>query len=323
MKKSLLATLLAICAMGSTLPANAAYPEKPVSLVVPFPAGGATDAMARLLAERLGKQLGQQVIVDNRGGAGGAVAAEYALAAPRDGYTLFFATTGTMAINPHIYGKLKYDPQKDFAPIGTLASASNVLVVGPRIKARTVAELIALAKASPGKLTYASAGIGSSSHLSGALFASMTGTELLHVPYRGSAPALVDFLAGRVDMMFDTASTHAPNARAGKVHALAVTSMHGSSAFPGVPSIAAAGVPRYDVTIWFGVVAPAGIPSQAAERLAAAMQDVLQSPDLKNALAALGAEPLRKSPAEFAVFIRQENERWSQTARIAGATGLD
>ncbi|WP_020203402.1 tripartite tricarboxylate transporter substrate binding protein [Cupriavidus sp. WS] len=323
MHKTLLASALALCATFGAASAHAAYPDKPLSLVVPFPAGGATDAMARLLAERLGRQLGQPVIVDNRGGAGGSVAAEYALAAPRDGYTLFFATTGTMAINPHIYRKLKYDPQKDFAPVGTLASASNVLVVSPQVKARTVAELIAQAKASPGKLTYGSAGIGSSSHLSGALFASMTGTQLLHVPYRGSAPALVDFLAGRVDMMFDTASTHAPNVQAGKVRALAVTSAAGSPAFPGVPSVAAAGVPGYDVSIWFGLVAPQGTPRASVDKLAEAMRGVMQGPDLKPALAALGATPLAKTPAEFAAFIRQESERWGRTAKLAGATDLD
>lgn len=327
MKRSLLTAFvaagMAALAVAPSPSQASAYPDKPISLVVPFPAGGATDAMARLLAERLGRQLGQPVIVDNRGGAGGGVAAEYALGQPRDGYTLFFATTGTMAINPHIYRRLKYDPQRDFTPIGTLASASNVLVVSPTVKAASVAELIALAKANPGKLTYGSSGIGSSSHLSGALFASMTGTNLLHVPYRGSSPALVDFLAGRVDMMFDTASTHAPNVRAGKVRALAVTSAGGSSAFPGVPTIAAAGVPSYDVTIWFGLVAGANVPRPVVDRLADAMRQVHAQPDLKPALAALGTEPLVKTPAEFAAFIRQENERWARTAKLAGATDLD
>lgn len=322
-KRCLCLSLLAFAAAAATTQAAAAYPEKPVTLVVPFPAGGATDALARLTAERLARQLGQTVVVDNRGGAGGGIAAEAALAAPRDGYTLFFATTGTMAINPHIYRRLKYDPLKDFDPIGNVAAASNVLVVHPGVKAGSVAELIALAKASPGKLTYASSGIGSSSHLSGALFASMTGTDMLHIPYKGSAPALVDFLSGRVDMMFDTASTHAPNVKAQKLRALAVTSARGSPAFPGVPSLAASGVPGYDVTIWFGVAAPAGVPRAHLERLSSALATAMQAPDIRDALTAVGAEPLYKNPADYRAFIATEHQAWGATVKAAGAAGTE
>lgn len=315
--------LLACAATAAMSPAFAAFPEKPVTLIVPFPAGGATDALARLTAERLSRQLGQPVVVDNRGGAGGGIAAEAALAAPRDGYTLFFTTTGTMAINPHIYRRLKYDPLKDFDPIGNVAAASNVLVVHPSVKANAVAELIALAKASPGKLTYASSGIGSSSHLSGALFASMTGADMLHVPYKGSAPALADFLSGRVDMMFDTASTHAPHVKAGKLRALAVTSVRGSPAFPGVPSLAAAGVPGYDVTIWFGVAAPAGVPKAPLDRLSTALAAAMQAPDIREALAAVGSEPLYKNPADYRSFIAAEHQAWGATVKAAGAAGTE
>jgi tripartite-type tricarboxylate transporter receptor subunit TctC len=303
--------------------ASATFPEKPITLIVPFPAGGATDTMARFTANRLAKELGQPVIVDNRGGAGGAIAADAALAAPKDGYTIFFATTGTMAINPFIYKKLKYNPLTDFEPIGNVASASNVLVVHSSVKAGTVAELIALAKANPGKLTYASAGIGASSHLSGALFESMTGTQMLHVPYKGSAPALSDFLAGRIDMMFDTASTHAPHVKAGKIRALAVTSTRKSPAFPGVPSIAEAGVPGYDVSIWFGMAAPAGVPKPVLDRLSAALEKAWQAPDIKPALAEVGADPLYMGPAEYKRFIAAEHQKWGRIVKSAGAENQD
>ncbi|MES2183418.1 MAG: tripartite tricarboxylate transporter substrate binding protein [Pseudomonadota bacterium] len=304
-------------------PARAAFPERPITLIVPFPAGGSTDAMARFTADRLGRELGQPVVVDNRGGAGGSIAAEAVLAAPHDGYTLFFTTTGTMAINPHIYKKLRYDPLKDFRGVGNVAAASNVLVVHPSVQAHSVGELVALARANPGKLTYASAGIGASSHLSGALFASMTRTDLLHVPYKGSGPAMVDFLSGRVDMMFDTASTHAANVRAGKVRALAVTSQQKSSAFPGLASVAEAGVPGYDVTVWFGVAAPAGVPQPVAQRLAAALATAMRAPDVKTVLAAAGADPLYLGPAEYDRFIASEWKKWAGTVRLAGAEGSE
>ncbi|HSI59862.1 MAG TPA: tripartite tricarboxylate transporter substrate binding protein [Ideonella sp.] len=323
LKRQTLVRALVLALATSALPAFAAFPEKLITLIVPFPAGGATDAMARFTAERLAKELGQVVIVDNRGGAGGSIAAEAALAAPHDGYTIFFTTTGTMAINPFIYKKLRYDPLKDFEPIGNVASASNVLVVHPSVAANSVVELIALARANPGKLTYASSGVGSSSHLSGALFASLTQTDMLHVPYKGSAPALTDFLSGRVDMMFDTASTHAANAKAGKVRALAVTSTQKSPAFPGVPSIAEAGVPGYNVTVWFGLAAPTGTPKAALDRLSAALASAWRAPDIKSALAAVGADPLYKGPAEDRAFIAAEHQAWGKTVKLAGVEGME
>jgi tripartite-type tricarboxylate transporter receptor subunit TctC len=316
-----LATACAVLCVA--LSARADYPDRHIALVVPFPAGGSTDAIARVAAEHMGKQLGQTVIVDNRGGAGGAIAAEAVAQAPGDGYTLFLATTGTMAINPYIYKKLKYDPIRDFAPVGTLVSSSNVLVVHPSVKANSVKELIAMAKASPGKLTYASSGIGSSSHLSGALFAKMSGVDMLHVPYKGSGPAMSDFLAGRVDMMLDTTSTHAPNVKAGKVRALAITSAERSPLYPGIPTIAEAGVPGYDVTIWFGIVAPAGTPKAVIDKLSGALSAVLAMPSAQEALSALGTSPMRKSPAEFAEFIRKENEHWKEAVTLAGASDKD
>lgn len=302
------------------LSARADYPEKHISLVVPFPAGGSTDAIARVAAEHMSKLLGQSVVIDNRGGAGGAIAAEAVAKAPADGYTLFLATTGTMAINPYIYKKLKYDPIKDFAPVGTIVSSANVLVVHPSVKANSVKELIALAKANPGKLTYGSSGIGSSSHLSGALLAKMTGVDMLHVPYKGSGPALADFLSGRVDMMLDTTSTYVPYVKAGKVRALAVTSTERSPLYPDTPTMADAGVPGYDVTIWFGIVAPAGTPKPVIDKLSAALTTVLTIPAAQDSLGALGTSPMRKSPAEFAEFIRKENEHWKEVVTVAGAS---
>jgi tripartite-type tricarboxylate transporter receptor subunit TctC len=301
-----------------------AFPDRPVTLVVPFPAGGATDTMARLAAERLSKQLGQPVVVENKAGAGGSIAAEAVLAAPRDGHTLFFATTGTLAINQHIYKRLRYDPLKDFVAVGNLVAASNVLVVHPSVKANSVAELIALAKAHPGSLTYASSGVGSSSHLSAALFAHINQIELVHVPYKGSAPALTDVLSGRVDMMFDTASTYAPYVKAGKVRALALTSSHKSPAFPNLPSIAEAGVKGYDVTIWFGIVAPAGVPQAAIDRLASALRTAWEAPDVRFALESAGAEPMYMAPGPYATFIRSEAQSWGATVKAAGgAQALD
>lgn len=304
-------------------PAHAAFPDKPLTLIVPFPAGGATDAMARLAAERLGRQLGQTIVVDNRAGAGGTIAADAAKHAAPDGYTLLFATTGTMAINPYIYKRLKYDPLKDFAPIGSIAASGNVLVVDPQVKATSVKELIALAKSQPGKLTYASAGIGSSSHLSGALFAKAAGIELLHVPYKGSAPALSDFLGGRIDMMLDTASTHMPNVKAGKVRVLAVTSARRMATLPNVPTMAEAGLPGYDVTIWYGIVAPAAIPAPVKATLEKALTAALAEPDMAKALAGLDAEPMVRSSADFSAFIRTEMAKWRATTSAAGPFDLD
>jgi tripartite-type tricarboxylate transporter receptor subunit TctC len=317
-------TFAAALAVVASIPqALAAFPDKPITLIVPFPAGGATDAMARLTAERLGRQLGQTIIVDNRAGAGGSIAAEAVKHAPADGYTLFFATTGTMVINPYIYKRLKYEPLKDFAPIGAVASSGNVLVVNPSVKATSVKELIALAKANPGKLTYGSSGIGSSSHLSGALFAQMAGVDIVHVPYKGSAPALNDFLGGRIDMMFDTASTHMPNVKAGKVRAFAVTSSRRMATVPGVPTIAEAGLPGYDVTIWYGVVAPAATPKPIIDRVEKALSAALAAPDMGKALEGLDAEPMPQNAAEFGAFMRTENVKWKTTTAAAGSLSLD
>jgi tripartite-type tricarboxylate transporter receptor subunit TctC len=315
-RRAVVAALLLIVAA----PAFAAWPDKPIRLIVPFPAGGATDVMARGLAQRLGTELGQQVIVDNRGGAGGTMAAEAAAHAVPDGYTLFFATMGTQAINPALYPRLRYDPLKDFAPISVTHLTPRVLVVGPQVSARSVAELIALAKARPSALTYGSAGNGSSSHLAGALFESMAGVKMLHVPYKGSAPLLTDLLAGRVDMTFDSYAVYEQHVRSGRVRALAVTSVNRLQALPQVPTVAEAGVKGYEVSNWLGLLAPAGTPNAVLSAIHTALGRALATPALREQLISLGIEPTFGSPEAFTALIRSEILKWADIVRKSGAT---
>jgi tripartite-type tricarboxylate transporter receptor subunit TctC len=299
---------------------HAAFPDKPLRLIVPFPAGGAADVMARGMAQRLGTELGQQVIIDNRGGAGGAPAAEAAAKSAPDGYTLFFATMGTHAINAALYPKLRYDSQKDFSPIALTHITPRVLVVGPSVAAKNVAELVALAKAKPGGLTYGSAGNGSSSHLSGALFESLAGVQMLHVPYKGSAPLLTDVLAGRVDMTFDSYTVYEEHIKSGRVRPLGVTSKTRMNALPQVPTLAEAGLKGYDVSNWLGVLAPAGTPKDVIATLHAALGRAMATPELRAQLVALGIEPAFSTPEEFGALIRTEVPRWAQIVKQSGAT---
>jgi tripartite-type tricarboxylate transporter receptor subunit TctC len=315
------AALLAVggmaCCAGSAL---AAFPDKPIRLIVPFPPGGAADLMARGMAQRLGQELGQQLLIDNRGGAGGTTAAEAAAKSAPDGYTLFFGTMGTQAINPAIYPKLRYDPQKDFAPISLTHITPRVLVVGPSVPARSIAELIALARIKPDGLSYGSAGNGSSSHLAGALFESLAGVAMVHVPYKGSSPLLVDVLAGRVDMTFDSYTVYEEHIKAGKVRILGVTSKDRMGALPDVPSIAEAGLKGYDVSNWLGVLAPAGTPKDVIATLNAALGRVMATPALRTQLIALGIEPTFGTPEEFAALMRAELPKWAAIVKKSGAT---
>lgn len=310
---------LALAALAPQAQAQA-YPRQPVSLVVPFPAGGPTDAMARLLAQKLGERLGQQVVVDNRGGAGGTLAAEAVARARPDGYTLFFGTTGTLAINPSLYPKLRYDPLKDFAPVSLMATTMNVLVVPPNVSAHSLGDLVKLAKARPGELTYASAGNGSSNHLSAELFKARAGIQLTHVPYKGSAPALVDLFGGRVSMMFDTVAQQAPHIAAGKVRPLAVTGPKRSPLLPAVPTAQEAGLKDYDVTIWFGVLAPAATPAAVVERLNREVVAVMSTDEMKQRMQADGAEAHPTTPAEFTALIRDDIAKWAPVVKSSGAT---
>ncbi len=313
-------TLACVCLVSNA--AQAAFPDKPIRLIVPFPAGGAADVMARGMAQRLGAELGQQVIIDNRGGAGGTTAAEAAAKAAPDGHTLFFGTMGTHAINPALYAKLRYDPVADFSPVSLTHITPRVLVVHPSVKATTITELIALAKATPTKLSYGSAGNGSSSHLSGALFESLAGVDLLHVPYKGSSPLLVDVLAGRIDMTFDSLTVYEEHIKAGRVRALGVTSAARMGALPQVPTIAEAApalMRGYDVSNWLAVFAPAGTPKDVLATLHAAVGKAMATPALRAQLIALGIEPTSSSPEELAALLRTELPRWAEIVKRSGA----
>lgn len=312
--------LLGAALLSATTWAQAAFPDKPLKMIVPFPAGGAADVMARGMAQRLGAELGQTIVIDNRGGAGGQTAAEAAAQAAPDGYTLFFATMGTLAINPAIYPKLRYDPVKDFTPISLTHVTPRVLVVGPSVTAKNIAELITLAKAKPDALSYGSAGNGSSSHLSGALFESLAGVKMLHVPYKGSAPLLTDVLAGRVDMTFDSYTVYEEHIRSGKVRALGVTSTTRMKALPQVPAIAEAGLAGYDVSNWLGLLAPANTPREVVMTLHAALRKTMANPELRTQLQGLGIEPTFGTPEEFSALIRGDIPRWAQIVKRAGAT---
>lgn len=299
---------------------GAAFPRGPVNLVVPFPPGGPTDAMARVLAQRLGDRLGQQVLIENKGGAGGSIAAEAVAKAAPDGQTLFFGTTGTMAINPSLYTKLRYDPIKDFAPVSLMATTMNVLVVNPEVPARNLGELIKLAKSKPDTLSYGSAGNGSSNHLSGELLRSSAGLQISHIPYKGSAPALVDLLGGRLTMMFDTIAQQTGNISSGKLRALAVTGPKRSPLLPDVPTAQEAGIKDFDVTIWFGVLAPAGTPAPVIDRLSKEIAAVMNAEDMKKRMQADGAEARPSTPSEFAALIRSDMAKWTPIVKASGAT---
>jgi tripartite-type tricarboxylate transporter receptor subunit TctC len=304
--------------------AQSAWPTKPVRIVVPFPAGGTTDILARALGPELGRVFGQTFIVDNKPGAGGNLgAAEVARSAP-DGHTLLMGTVGTHGINQSLYPKLPYDPVKDFAPITLVAGVPNVLVMNPAkaeaLKISSVPDLIRHAKANPGKLNMASSGNGTSIHLSGELFKTMTGTYMLHFPYRGSGPAVLDLIGGTMDLMFDNLPSSLPHIKAGKLKALAVTSAQRSAALPELPTIAeAAGLKGYEASSWFGLLAPAGTPADVVSRVQQETAKALNLPALKERLLAQGAIPSGMSSAEFAAMIDAETKKWAQVVKASGA----
>jgi tripartite-type tricarboxylate transporter receptor subunit TctC len=300
----------ALCALVSVAGHAAAdYPDRPLRFIVPFAPGGGNDTVARLVGQRLTAILGQPVVVDNRAGAGGIVGAELAAKAAPDGYTLFLGGVGSHAINPNLHEHLSYDPIRDFAPVSLLASAPMVLVVHPSVKATSVAELIALARANPGKLNYASNGNGSSSHLAAVMFDSMAGVDMVHIPYKGLSPALTDLLAGQVQVMFSSVVAILPHIQAGKLRALAVSGNRRLSLLPDLPTIAEAGVPGYQASSWYGILAPAGTPKDVVAKLNAAILRVLAEPDVKKAFASEGADPVGNSPEAFALFIAAEKDR--------------
>ncbi len=308
-----LATLLLGAALS--LPAHAAYPDKPIRWIVPFPPGGAMDGIARTLGEQLARKFGQPVVVENKPGAGGNLGVDFVAKAPADGYTMVITSIG-MVTNRHLYAKLSYDPLKDFAPVSQLAVVPNMLVVNPgKVKARNVRDLIAEAKAKPGKLTYASAGNGTSIHLAGELFTAMTGTEVVHIPYRGSGPAVSDLLGGQVDMMFDSVASARPHVQAGKLVALAVTTSKRSPAMPDVPTVAEAGVASYDLSPWFGVFMPAATPKDVVLKMNAALLEAMKLTEVKARFFVLGAEAIGSSPEAFAATLVAESAKWEKLIR--------
>jgi tripartite-type tricarboxylate transporter receptor subunit TctC len=307
----------AIAAFLSFPAAAQSYPSKPIRLIVPFAAGGGNDNVARLVGKRLADGLGQPVLVDNRPGAGGVVGAELAAKSAPDGYTLFLGGVGSHAINPNLHEKLPYDPIKDFAPVALLAQAPLVLVVHPSVPAKSVAELTAYARAHPGKLNFASNGNGSSSQLAAVMFDSMAGVEMVHVPYKGLSPALADLLSGQVQLMFSSVVAILPHIKAGKLRGLAVTGAKRLASLPELPTIAESGLPGYEASSWYGILAPAGTPRDIVMKLNAGLAKALEQPEVRNSLLAEGAEPVGGSPEAFAAHIRAEKERLGKLIRDA------
>ncbi|MGO4609918.1 Bug family tripartite tricarboxylate transporter substrate binding protein [Variovorax sp. 2RAF20] len=294
------------------------YPDKPVRLIVPFLAGGATDLMARGMAQKLSEAIGQPVMIDNRAGAGGSIGAEAAAAAPKDGYTLLYSTMGVLTINPSLYRNLKYEPASSFSPVALTHVTSNLLVVHPQMGMKSIAELVALARSKPGMLSFSSAGNGTSSHLSGELFMSIAKVDLLHVPYKGTAAGLPDLLSGRIQMTFDTASNFVDHIQAGKLRPLAVTSRNRLSAMPEVPAMAETpGFADYDVSLWLGVLAPAGTPPEIVRYLNRHLVKVMREPTMEASLKPLGIQPLHSTPEEFAKLIEQDRRKWAAVVKAA------
>jgi tripartite-type tricarboxylate transporter receptor subunit TctC len=291
------------------------YPAKPIRLVVPFAPGGSTDIFARLVGERLAPALGQPVVIENRAGAGGNIGAEAVARAAPDGYTVLMATTGVMAINQALYRNLGYDAARDLVPVVFIASITNVLIVPPELPAKSVAELVALAKSQPGRLSFASSGAGSSTHMSAELFKVMTGTDVLHVPYKGSGQALPDLMSGRVSMMFENMPGAISHIRSGKLRVLAVTGLKRSPALPDVPTVAEAGVAGYESLSWSGLAVPAGTPRDVLQRLNRETVAVLAQPELRAKLADQGGEAVGGSPEQFEAHVRAEREKWGRLVR--------
>ena len=303
----------------ATLAHAQAWPSKPIKWVVPFAPGGTTDILARTVGEKLAIALGQPVIIENKPGAGGGVGAEFTARSAPDGYTIMGGTISTHAINASLYKDLPYDPVKDFVAITLIARVPNMLVVNPAVPAKDVKELIALLKANPNKYSFASSGNGTSQHLSGELFKSMSGTEMQHIPYKGSPPALQDVMGGQVTMTFDNITTAWTLAKAGKLRALAVTTAKRSSIAPDVPTLAESGLPGFEVGSWQGVFAPAGTPPAIVKRLNAEIVKALNLPDVREKLAGLGAEIVADSPEEFSALVKAEVVKWADVVKKSGA----
>ena len=318
MKRILHLGMLCIAALCAGQALAQAYPTKPVRLVVPFPPGGPTDILGRAIGAKLGELLGQPVIIDNRGGAGGGIGADNVAKSAPDGYSLLLGTTGTHTINPNLYSKLSYDPVKDFAPISLVVRYLNILVVNPKVPAKNVAELIALARQKPGQVTFGSAGNGSSNHLTAEMLASMSGVKMQHIPYKGSGPALNDVIAGQIDFMFDQYSTVGPNIKAGKLRAIGIATRERHALLPDVPTIAET-IPGFEVHPWYAMFAPAGTPRTIIDRLNADLVKVMTSPEIRERMATLGWDPVTNTPEQLAAQIKSELAVWADVVKKSGA----
>lgn len=309
----------ALFACIATVASAQSYPNRAIRLVVPFPAAGTTDILARAAAQKLTEAFGQSVVVDNRPGAAGNIGSDLVAKSAPDGYTLLMGTVGTHAINPSLYSKMPYDHVKDFVPVVLVAGVPNVLVVNPALPVNSVADLIKLAKDKPGQINFASSGSGTSIHLSGELFKTMAGVDITHVPYKGSSPALIDLIGGQVQIMFDNLPSALPQIKAGKLRAIAVTSLKRAPVLPDVPTISESGLPGFEASSWFGVLAPAGTPAPIVARINAEVNKWLQSAEAREKLLSQGAEAAGGSPEQFANHIRAESEKWAKVVKASGA----
>ncbi|MBW7972084.1 tripartite tricarboxylate transporter substrate binding protein [Bradyrhizobium sp. BR 10289] len=317
MRRTFLAACAAVLFSGVALAQD--YPSRPVKIIVPFPAGGSNDIIARIVAQKLTERNGQTFLVENRGGAGGNLGAEAVASAEADGYTLLLTAPPPLTINGSLYKKLPFDPAKAFAPIALIASVPIVLVVNPTVQAKNVGELIALAKAKPGTLNFGSSGIGSTNHLAGELLKSMAGIDIVHVPYRGAAPAMNDLLAGQIPFMFDNMPAVLPQVQGKAINAIAVAGAKRAEALPDVPTVAET-VPGFEASSWFGLVAPAKTPEPALAKLSGELETILKMPDVKKRLAELGAEPGTVFGSAFGQFIADETTKWGKLVKASGAT---
>jgi len=312
-----IAAAIALAVPG--LASGQAYPAKPIHFIVPYPAGGPLDTVARLLGQKVSESVRQPVIVENRPGAGGNIGADLVAKSPPDGYTILMGAVATHAINPTLYAHIPYDPVKDFAPVTQVASTPNVLVVNPSLPVASVKEFIAYAKAHPDALNFGSGSTGSAGHLAGELFKAMAGVRMVHVPYKGAGPAMQDLIGGRIQLMFDNLASSLAQMRAGRVKALAVTTAKRSSLAPELPTIAESGLPGFDISTWFGVFAPGGTPRDVVERLHAEFVKALADPAVRETMLKLGAEPVGNTPAEFAAYIQSEARKYAEVIKASGA----
>jgi len=315
---SRISVLLTLAGIQSAVYA-ADYPSKPIRMIVGFAAGGGTDTTARAIAQKMSAAMGEQVVVDNRPGAAGNVATELVVRGPADGYTILMGTIAALAINPTLYGNLAFDPIKDLAPVSQAVNSSNILVVHPSVQAKSVQELIALAKAKPGTLNYGSSGIGGTGHLAGVLFDELAGTKMTHVPYKGGGPAMIELVGGQVQLVFATPPTAVPQIKSGKIRGLAVTTLKRSSVMPDLPTISESGLKGYDANNWYGVVVPVKTPKPIITRLNTEIVKALNAPDLKDLFHTQGLDPAPSTPEQFGAYIKSELGRWAKVIKASGA----